>query len=77
VAQQSIYFDHLSWLHLPRARQGYDPLAEFRAAERALGVARCAWDLGQRQFACRTAERGLGLAPDHAELLVLRAACSR
>jgi tetratricopeptide (TPR) repeat protein len=42
-----------------------------------LDVAHCAWDLGQRQLACRTAERGLGLAPDHAELLALRAACSR
>jgi len=42
-----------------------------------LDVARCAWDLGQRELACRTVERGLQLAPDHVELLALRAACSR
>jgi O-antigen ligase/tetratricopeptide (TPR) repeat protein len=37
---QPVYYEHLSWLHLQRARLGSDPLAEFRAAERALDAAR-------------------------------------
>jgi tetratricopeptide (TPR) repeat protein len=37
---QSVYHQHLSWLHLQRARRGYDPTSEFRAAEEALDAAR-------------------------------------
>ncbi len=38
---QSVYHLHLSWLHLQRARRGYDVASEFRAAEEALDVAQC------------------------------------
>jgi len=37
---QPAYHEHLSWLHLQRARRGLNPLAEFRAAEAALDAAR-------------------------------------
>jgi len=36
---QSVYHQHLSWLHLERARLGYDPASEFLAAEAALDAA--------------------------------------
>jgi O-antigen ligase/tetratricopeptide (TPR) repeat protein len=38
--KQPAYLEHLSWLHLQRARHGANRLAHFQAAERALGVAR-------------------------------------
>ncbi len=37
---QPNYHEHLSWLHLQLARSGDNPLAEFQAAEAALGAAR-------------------------------------
>jgi tetratricopeptide (TPR) repeat protein/O-antigen ligase len=37
---QPNYYEHLSWLHLQLARRGYNPLAEFQAAEAALDTAR-------------------------------------
>jgi O-antigen ligase/tetratricopeptide (TPR) repeat protein len=37
---QSIYHQHLSWLHLQQARHGYDVASEFRAAGEALDAAR-------------------------------------
>jgi tetratricopeptide (TPR) repeat protein/O-antigen ligase len=37
---QPAYYQHLSWLYLQQARYGFNPLAEFQAAERALDAAR-------------------------------------